>query len=61
MVVCHREAVNDRTIRDEIERGALDADALAERCGAGSQCGGCHETIVALLRQFGLEAEPSAA
>ena len=31
MVVCHCEAVNDRTIRDEIERGALDADALAER------------------------------
>jgi bacterioferritin-associated ferredoxin len=61
MVVCHCEAVNDRRIRDEIEQGALDADALAERCGAGRQCGGCHETIVALLQQFGLEAELSAA
>lgn len=61
MVVCHCEAVNDRRIRDEIEQGALDADELAQRCGAGAQCGGCHDTIRALLHQFGLEAEPTAA
>ena len=61
MVVCHCEAVNDRRIRDEIEQGALDAEQLAARCGAGGQCGGCHETIMALLAQFGLEAEPAAA
>ncbi|MBL8776024.1 MAG: (2Fe-2S)-binding protein [Acidimicrobiales bacterium] len=53
--------MNDRRIRDEIIEGALDADALAERCGAGGQCGGCHETIEQLLRQFGLEATSSAA
>ena len=61
MVVCHWEAVNDRRIRDEITEGALDADALAERCGAGGQCGGCQETIEQLLRQFGLEATSSSA
>lgn len=61
MVVCHCEAVNDRRIRDEIAEGALDADALAERCGAGGQCGGCQDTIDELLRQFGLAAEPTAA
>lgn len=61
MVVCHCEAVNDRRIQDEIEQGALDAEALAQRCGAGAQCGGCHEAITALLDQFGLSAEPTAA
>ncbi|MCB1016115.1 MAG: (2Fe-2S)-binding protein [Acidimicrobiales bacterium] len=53
--------MNDRRIRDEIAEGALDADALAERCGAGGQCGGCQDTIDELLRQFGLAAEPTAA
>ena len=61
MVVCHCEAVNDRRIREEIAAGALDAEALAERCGAGGRCGGCHDTIEALLRQFGLEPERRAA
>ncbi len=61
MVICHCEAVNDRRIREEIAAGALDAEALAERCGAGGHCGGCQETIDALLAQFGLEPERQLA
>ena len=45
MVICHCEAVNDRRIREEIAAGALDAEALAERCGAGTDCGSCHEAL----------------
>jgi bacterioferritin-associated ferredoxin len=49
MVVCHCAAVNDRAIRAEIAAGALDADALAERCGAGGGCGQCRPVIEAIL------------
>jgi bacterioferritin-associated ferredoxin len=51
MVVCQCYAVNDRTIRAEIESGALDADDVAERCGAGARCGGCREVVEELLHQ----------
>jgi bacterioferritin-associated ferredoxin len=61
MVVCHCEAVNDKAIRAEIERGALDADGVAERCGAGSKCGSCVPVVERLLAQFGLAPEPVAA
>jgi bacterioferritin-associated ferredoxin len=49
MVVCHCNAVNDRAIRAEIESGALDADAVAARCGAGTRCGSCVPVIEAIL------------
>ena len=49
MVVCHCSAVNDRAIRAEIIAGALDAEALAERCGAGARCGSCRPVIEAIL------------
>jgi bacterioferritin-associated ferredoxin len=52
MVVCHCRAVNDATIRDEIEQGALTADEVAARCGAGSQCGGCRLVIDDLVDEL---------
>jgi bacterioferritin-associated ferredoxin len=51
VVVCHCTAVNDARLRAEIAAGAVDAEDLAERCGAGSRCGGCYETVVEILRQ----------
>jgi len=49
MVVCHCNAVNDRAIRAEIAAGALDADDLADRCGAGARCGSCRPVVEAIL------------
>lgn len=49
MVVCHCNAVNDRVIRAEIEAGVLDADELADRCGAGTRCGSCRPVLEAIL------------
>ena len=52
MIVCHCEAVNDRTITDTILSGASTLDGVAERCGDGSQCGGCVERIEAMLQKI---------
>jgi bacterioferritin-associated ferredoxin len=49
VVICHCHAVNDRRIRDEIASGALDADALADRCGAGTRCGSCVPVVESIL------------
>ena len=49
MVVCHCEAINDRTIRDALAAGSTTVDEIARDCGAGSQCGGCVDTIRNLL------------
>jgi len=61
MLVCHCEGVNDKAIRDEIDRGAHDLDCVAERCGAGVRCGACVPVVETLLRQFGLAPEHAAA
>ena len=53
MVVCHCNAVNDRAIRAEIAAGALDADELADRCGAGTRCGSCRPVVEAILAASG--------
>lgn len=49
MVVCHCEAVNDRTIHDALQRGSTSLEEIARSCGAGSQCGGCIDTIQGLV------------
>jgi bacterioferritin-associated ferredoxin len=49
VIVCHCEVVSDRVIKAEVVRGAVDADEIAERCGAGAHCGSCRPTIGALL------------
>jgi bacterioferritin-associated ferredoxin len=51
MIVCHCQAVSDKTIREEIDAGACTLGEIARRCGpgAGARCGGCRPTIGALL------------
>ncbi|MDP1820212.1 MAG: (2Fe-2S)-binding protein [Acidimicrobiales bacterium] len=60
MLVCHCEDVNDRRIVAEVGSGARCPDLIAERCGAGSRCGGCRPTIEALLASLGLAEQPAA-
>lgn len=51
MIVCHCHVVSDREIRAQVADGALDAVALAERCGAGTRCGGCAPVVEAILAE----------
>jgi bacterioferritin-associated ferredoxin len=60
MIVCHCTQVNDRRILDEIRSGALDAEGLASRCGAGARCGGCRPTLEALVARVDLAGQPAA-
>lgn len=55
MYVCHCRAVTDRTIRAAIADGADDLAELAQSCGAGSRCGGCHLALRLLLAEYGLD------
>ena len=51
MLLCSCQAVTDRTIRAVIASGAHCPDEVAQRCGAGADCGGCLPAITRLLRE----------
>jgi len=52
MLICHCRAVNDETIRNAVLAGASEPEHLAERCGAGTRCGGCMPALRALLDEL---------
>ena len=56
MVVCHCRAVSDCKVRQAIEAGASDVEAIARQCGAGMACGGCRPALAMLLSDLGLES-----
>ncbi len=45
MVVCHCLAINDSTIRELLNSGALSVEEIGTRCGAGTECGACVENV----------------
>lgn len=51
MVVCHCHVVSDKALRAEIASGAVDAEELAARCGAGSRCGGCVPVVESIVAE----------
>ena len=51
VIVCHCEAVNDKTVRAAVLSGADNVAAVSERCGAGLNCGGCHRMLERLVRE----------
>jgi len=51
MIACHCEVVSERVIRATVMAGAACPAEVADLCGAGSACGGCHETIERLIAE----------
>lgn len=49
MIVCHCRVVSDRLVAAEVAAGASSVSELSQRCGAGSDCGGCHRRLEQLL------------
>jgi bacterioferritin-associated ferredoxin len=48
-IICHCEAVKERAIVESIRRGASSVCEVADACGAASRCGGCRESVEALV------------
>jgi len=51
MYVCYCSGVTEDAVTDAIEAGAHTTEELADFCDAGTGCGGCHPTLVALLAE----------
>jgi bacterioferritin-associated ferredoxin len=60
MIVCSCHAVTDREIHRAARAGARTPCQVAEMCGAGSSCGGCRDTVHALLAETHTELSPRA-
>lgn len=64
MFVCSCFAVSERTLRSVIASGVHDEEEIAQRCDAGSGCGGCREWICDMIADAragreGLAAQPA--
>jgi bacterioferritin-associated ferredoxin len=51
VIVCHCEAVNDRSVRAAVLSGASDVEAVGQHCRAGTECGGCHRMLERILHE----------
>ena len=49
MILCSCFAVTEADIEAEISAGARTEQQIGEQCGAGTDCGGCSDTIRAVL------------
>jgi assimilatory nitrate reductase catalytic subunit len=52
-ILCHCHGVNERKIRQAIDRGARSLDAIGEACRAGTTCGACWPSLEAALHAAG--------
>ncbi len=50
MIVCVCRGVSEREVGESIAGGAVSVDAVVRQCGAGGDCGSCHDEIRQLLR-----------
>lgn len=51
MYVCICRRVSDTELRNTIAAGAESLDDVGQQCGAGTDCGACHEEIADFLQE----------
>lgn len=51
MIVCHCETVSDRTVAALAAQGCHSIERISAACGAGSDCGGCHDVIEDIIEE----------
>ncbi|MES1171811.1 MAG: (2Fe-2S)-binding protein [Bacteroidota bacterium] len=56
MILCLCQGVSDRTVRLAVINGAGSVDEVAQRCGAGSDCGSCQHAIEDIIDEAGVVA-----
>lgn len=55
MYVCVCKAVTDKTVREEIAKGAETREAVTAACEAGGDCGACHQHIEEMIEDHLVE------
>ena len=55
MRVCLCRGVSDREVREALACGASTVREVGRACGAGLDCGSCHELLRSLLRAHARE------
>jgi len=50
-IVCHCNAVRERTIQKAIRRGATTLEDVQAECGAATRCGGCVPVVRQMLAE----------
>lgn len=53
MILCVCQGVTEREIGETIAGGAASVEAVVRQCGAGGDCGSCHDEIRQLLHSPG--------
>ncbi len=59
MIVCLCEGVPARQVEKAIECGAQSLDQIERACGAGGDCGSCHEYLKRMLAQKPQASRPA--
>jgi bacterioferritin-associated ferredoxin len=49
--VCQCKAVTDRTVSALVAAGCHDVDTIGDVCGAGTDCGGCVDTLEEIVER----------
>ena len=50
MIVCQCKATTDAVVKKAIRNGARTVGEIGAACLAGTDCEGCHETLIQMLR-----------
>jgi bacterioferritin-associated ferredoxin len=60
MLVCQCNGVSDRQIRKAVRKGATNASQVGMRTGAATCCGGCLDSVKAIIRSESSRGENKA-
>jgi len=61
MVVCFCAETRERDVERALDAGARSLCQIGVRCGAGRDCGLCHETLLSMLNRRSCHEEAAAA
>jgi bacterioferritin-associated ferredoxin len=49
MIVCQCKGITEAAVRRAVREGATSVEEVGWACKAGTDCGGCHPTIVQII------------
>jgi bacterioferritin-associated ferredoxin len=52
MLVCICKGISDHAVHRAVQGGATTVDAVGRACGAGTDCGSCHEAVEEIIDEI---------